>query len=190
MLPYCNDYFSSNFNAKFSVYCGIFRGGHPQLQRHLGVNSRLSDCYWQGHLPIVTHAICHPSKTTTWICNKGGKKNRKFQGSAFFLKSSLKSWVMFHCIYVPQFLYPFICNWTSRLLPHPSYCKKVLQQEHWGTCISHRELNPVLCDNLEGWDGVGDGSEVQEGGDYVYLWLTHVALWQKPAQYCKAIILQ
>ena len=28
----------------------------------------------------------------------------------------------------------------------------------------HRELNPVLCDNLEGWDKVG-GVEVQEGGD-------------------------
>ena len=27
------------------------------------------------------------------------------------------------------------------------------------------ELIPVLCDNLEGWDGVGDGREVQEGGD-------------------------
>ena len=25
--------------------------------------------------------------------------------------------------------------------------------------------NPVLCDNLEGWDGVGGGKEVQEGGD-------------------------
>ena len=48
----------------------------------------------------------------------------------------------------------------------------------------------MLCDNLEGWDGAGDGSEVQEGGDSGYLWLIHVALWQKPAQYCKAIILQ
>ena len=28
-----------------------------------------------------------------------------------------------------------------------------------------RELNPVLCDNKEGRDGVGDGREVQEGGD-------------------------
>ena len=25
---------------------------------------------------------------------------------------------------------------------------------------------------------------------YVYLWLTHVDIWQKPTQYCKAIILQ
>ena len=24
--------------------------------------------------------------------------------------------VIFHCVYVPQFLYPFICQWTARLL--------------------------------------------------------------------------
>jgi len=32
--------------------------------------------------------------------------------------------------------------------------------------------------------------EVQEGWIYVYLWLIHVAVWQKPTQHCKAIILQ
>ena len=31
------------------------------------------------------------------------------------------------------------------------------------------ELNPMLCDSLEGWDGVGDGREVQEGGDIYIL---------------------
>jgi len=31
--------------------------------------------------------------------------------------------------------------------------------------VCPRELTPVLCDNTEGWDGVGDGREVQEGGD-------------------------
>ena len=36
----------------------------------------------------------------------------------------------------------------------------------------------------EGWD------VVQEGGAYVYLWLTHVDAWQKPIQYCEVIILQ
>ena len=41
-----------------------------------------------------------------------------------------------------------------------------------------------------GWDGVGGGREVQEGGTHVYLWLIHVDGWQKPTQYCKAIILQ
>ena len=30
---------------------------------------------------------------------------------------------IFHCIYVPQLIYPFICWWTSRLHPCPSYCK-------------------------------------------------------------------
>ena len=29
-------------------------------------------------------------------------------------------------------LYPFICQWTSRLLPCPSYCKQCCD-EHWGT---------------------------------------------------------
>ena len=45
------------------------------------------------------------------------------------------------------------------------------------------------CDNLEGWNGVGGGRGVQEG-TYVYLWLIHVDVWQKPTQYCRAIILQ
>ena len=44
----------------------------------------------------------------------------------------------------------------------------------------------LLCDNLEGWDGVGGGRE----GTYVYLWLIHADVWQKPTQYCKAIVLQ
>ena len=31
-------------------------------------------------------------------------------------------WVLFHCIYVTH-LYPFISQWTFRLLPCPGYCK-------------------------------------------------------------------
>ena len=46
--------------------------------------------------------------------------------------------------------------------------------------------NPVLCNNVEGWDGVGGGRE----GTYVYLWLIHVDVWQKLTQYCKTIILK
>ena len=33
-----------------------------------------------------------------------------------------------------------------------------------------RSSNLLLCDNPEGWDGVGGDREVQEGGEYVYLW--------------------
>ena len=32
------------------------------------------------------------------------------------------NWI-FHCVYVPQLLYPFICQWASTLLPSSSYCK-------------------------------------------------------------------
>ena len=35
---------------------------------------------------------------------------------------------------------------------------------------------------------MGDKRE-SSGGAYVYLWLIHVDVWQKPTQYCKAIIL-
>ena len=46
------------------------------------------------------------------------------------------SWVIFHCMYVPQPLYPFICQWTSRLLPCPSYCKYF--------CSEHRSTRVFL----------------------------------------------
>ena len=42
---------------------------------------------------------------------------------------------IFHCVYVPQLPYPFICWWASMLLPCPSYCKRCWN-EHWGTCVS------------------------------------------------------
>ena len=34
------------------------------------------------------------------------------------------------------------------------------------------------------------GGRAKREETYVYLWLIHVDIWQKPAQYCKAIILQ
>jgi len=38
-----------------------------------------------------------------------------------------------------------------------------------------------------GWE-LGERSKRE--GTYAHLWLIHVDLWQKPTQYCKAIILQ
>ena len=35
----------------------------------------------------------------------------------------------------------------------------------WEFTICHRELKLVLCDKIEGRDGVGGGRETQEGGD-------------------------
>ena len=40
-----------------------------------------------------------------------------------------------------------------------------------------RKLKQGLCINLEGWDGEGDGREVQKRGYtyiYIYIWLIHV----------------
>jgi len=58
----------------------------------------------------------------------------------------------------------------------------------WEAAIWCRELILVLCANLEGWDGVG--GKLRREGAYVYLWLTHADVWQKPTKHCKAIILQ
>jgi len=48
--------------------------------------------------------------------------------------------------------------------------------------------NPVLCDNLERWNGVRE--RFKRKRTHVYLQPIHVYVWQKLAQYCKAIILQ
>ena len=38
---------------------------------------------------------------------------------------------------------------------------------------------------------MGDvGGRFRREGTYVYLWLIHVDVWQKPTQYCKSIIFQ
>ena len=34
-----------------------------------------------------------------------------------------------------------------------------------GSCCITQEAQLVLCDNLEGWFGMGSGREIQEGGD-------------------------
>ena len=36
----------------------------------------------------------------------------------------------------------------------------------------------------------GMGGRFKREGPSVYLWMTHVDIWQKPTQYCKAIIFQ
>ena len=55
-------------------------------------------------------------------------------------------------------------------------------------CVKFAEIsNPVLFDSLEGWDM---GGEFIWERIYIFLWLIRVDTWEKPAQYCKAIILQ
>ena len=60
----------------------------------------------------------------------------------------------------------------------------------WEFAVCLRELNPGLCNNLEGWDGEKVGERLKREGTYVYLRLMHVYVCQKSAQFCKSIILQ
>ena len=48
----------------------------------------------------------------------------------------------------------------------------------------------VLCDRLRSGMGWEAGRRFRRKGTYVYLWLIHADVWQKPTQYYKAIILQ
>ena len=47
----------------------------------------------------------------------------------------------------------------------------------------------MFCDDLEEWDGVG-GGRLMRKGMYVYIRPIHGVTQQKPAQHCKASILQ
>jgi len=38
-------------------------------------------------------------------------------------------------------------------------------ESQWEFAVCLRKLKQGLCINLEGWDGEGNGREVQEGGD-------------------------
>ena len=46
-------------------------------------------------------------------------------------------WLIFHCVYIPQLLYPFICQWTSRLLP----CLKSVKWK-WSRSVVSDSLQP------------------------------------------------
>ena len=70
----------------------------------------------------------------------------------------------------------FLCDWYKN-------------SSAWEFSVWLRKLKQVLCINLEGWGGEGDGREFQKGED-LYLWLIHVEVWQKTAKFCKVIILQ
>ena len=60
----------------------------------------------------------------------------------------------------------------------------------WEFAVWLRKLKRGLCINLEGWDGEGEGTEVQKGGDICIPMADSCEVWQKTTKFCKAIILQ
>ena len=55
-----------------------------------------------------------------------------------------------------------------------SYVNMCKIDSQWKSAVWLRKLKQELCINLRGWDGVGDGKEVQREWTYVYLWLIHI----------------
>ena len=74
----------------------------------------------------------------------------------------------------------------SNMETHITLCKI---DSPWEFAVWLRKLKQGLHINLEGWNGEGDGRELQKGGD-IYLWLIHVVVLQKTAKFSKAIILK
>ena len=60
----------------------------------------------------------------------------------------------------------------------------------WEFAVWSRELSPVLCDNLEGWERVGCGKEVQEGVDICIPVADSSWCMAEKKHYYKAVILQ
>ena len=64
-------------------------------------------------------------------------------------------------------------------------CKIDSQQEF---AVWLRKLKQELCINLEGWDGEGDGREVQKGGDMCIPMADSCRGLTETTKFCKAII--
>ena len=62
----------------------------------------------------------------------------------------------------------------SNMETYITICKINNSLQEFAVCL--RKLKQGLYINLEGWDGEGDGRELQ-AGIYVYLWLIHVEVW-------------
>ena len=83
----------------------------------------LSLSFWLTSLCIIGSSFIHLIRTDS---------NEFFNG-----------WVILHCVYVPRLSYPFVCRWTSRLLPLPGYYKQCCD-EHW-VHVSLSDLVSSVC---------------------------------------------
>ena len=84
-------------------------------------------------------------------------------------------------------------NWESSIKTETLPYVKLDSQ--WKFAIWLRELKSgaLWQSRGVGWGGRWEGRSRRRGHTYrtyTYLWLIHVDMWQKPSQYCKAIVLQ
>lgn len=64
-----------------------------------------------------------------------------------------------------------------------------LKQATCGGLLQDSGLTPSSVTTLRGQMGWEAGGRFKMGGTHVYLWLTRVDVWQRPAQYCRAVVL-
>ena len=75
-------------------------------------------------------------------------------GSFLAIMGSYYGWVVFHCIHVPQLLYPFIWWWTSRMLPCPGGGLVTK------SCLAFVTPWTVVCQLLCPWDSSGKNTAI------------------------------
>ena len=84
---------------------------------------------------------------------------------------------IFHCIYVPHFLFPFFCWWTFRLLL--SWLLQIMQWTHvsfWITVFSldSKEIKPVNSKGKQPWTSTG---RTDAEAETPILWPPDVKSW-------------
>ena len=94
------------FHTSVSLLLSHTQGYHYHLSKFHICVSILYWCFsfWLTSLCIIGSSFIHLIRTDSNVFING--------------------WVILHCVYVPQLSYPFVCWWTSRLLPCPGYYKQ------------------------------------------------------------------
>ena len=75
----------------------------------------------------------------------------------------------------------------SNMKTYITICK-MDSQWYFAVCLRELKWGSVTTQRVEMRREVGGMFKRER--TYVYLWLIHVEVWQKPTQYCKAIILR
>ena len=110
--------------------------------------------FTQTHVHRVSDAIqpSHPRSSLSPPALKSLPASESFPMSQLFSWGGIlfNGWVIFYCVYVPQLSYPFVCWWTSRLLPCPGYWNQCCD-EQWGTRVSFDSETRMLLKGNRGY---------------------------------------
>ena len=101
--------------------------------------TQLSDFTFTFHFHALEKEMATHSSVLAWripgMAEPGGLPSMELQRVRHDWSDLAAAAAILHCVYVPQLSYPFVCLWTSRLLPCPGYYKQCCD-EYWGTRVS------------------------------------------------------